>query len=209
MGEQMAVCASGMPGSWSGQWLPLSQKPMTRQATFRHHMMPLEGYCLACQAIATFRRKHCARPPACHLYQSIGNQGMQAHCGCAMVPYATAALQARECWSVAFGDSHTDSERCVLAGYDNGDLKLFDLRMGQLRWQTSLGNGVCGVQFDRRGIPQNKFAAACLESQYHVFDARTLHPVQVQTLALPTTLLENMAMGNLRSKCKHSEATHT
>ena len=80
---------------------------------------------------------------------------------------------------MAFGDSHSDTERCVLAGYDNGDLKLFDLHTGQPRWQTSLGNGVCGVQFDRRGIPQNKFAAACLESQYHIFDARTLHPVQV------------------------------
>ena len=85
---------------------------------------------------------------------------------------------------MAFGDAHTDTERCVLAGYDTGDLKLFDLRNGQLRWQTCLGNGVCGVQFDRRGIPQNKFAAACLESQYHVFDARTLHPVQVCVVPL-------------------------
>ena len=71
----------------------------------------------------------------------------------------------------------------MLAGYDNGDLKLFDLRMGLLRWETALGNGVCGVQFDRRGIAQNKFAAACLESQYHVFDARTLHPDQVSRLS--------------------------
>ena len=34
----------------------------------------------------------------------------------------------RECWTVAFGDCHSEEQRCVLAGYDNGDLKLFDLR---------------------------------------------------------------------------------
>lgn len=67
----------------------------------------------------------------------------------------------------------------MLAGYDNGDLKLFDLRMGMLRWEANLRNGICGVSFDRKGILQNKFVAACLESCFHVFDARTQHPKQV------------------------------
>jgi WD40 repeat protein len=35
---------------------------------------------------------------------------------------------ARDCWTVAFGNSFSDSERCVCAGYDNGDVKLFDMR---------------------------------------------------------------------------------
>ncbi len=35
----------------------------------------------------------------------------------------------RDCWCVAFGNAHNDEERCVAAGYDNGDIKLFDLRM--------------------------------------------------------------------------------
>jgi hypothetical protein len=37
-------------------------------------------------------------------------------------------------------------------------------------------NGVCGLQFDRADIKMNKFVAACLESQLHVYDARTQHP---------------------------------
>lgn len=37
-------------------------------------------------------------------------------------------LQARDCWAVAFGDMYNDEERALLAGYDNGDIKLFDLR---------------------------------------------------------------------------------
>ena len=40
------------------------------------------------------------------------------------------------------GNSYSDSERCVCAGYDNGDIKLFDLRTMTLRWETTLKNGV-------------------------------------------------------------------
>lgn len=45
----------------------------------------------------------------------------------------------------------------------------------QVRWETNVGNGVCGVQFDRKDIEMNKIVASCLESQFHVFDARTQH----------------------------------
>ena len=43
---------------------------------------------------------------------------------------------------VAAGNSFSDSERCVCAGYDNGDIKLFDLRTMTLRWETNAKNGV-------------------------------------------------------------------
>lgn len=45
----------------------------------------------------------------------------------------------------------------------------------QVRWETNVGNGVCGVQFDRKDIEMNKVVATCLESQFHTFDARTQH----------------------------------
>lgn len=38
----------------------------------------------------------------------------------------------RDCWCVAIGNSFNDDERCVLAGYDNGDVKLFDLRTNKV-----------------------------------------------------------------------------
>lgn len=56
----------------------------------------------------------------------------------------------------------------MLAGYDNGDVKMFDLRMNAVRWQANVGNGVCGVQFDRQDIEMNKFAVTCLESVFKV-----------------------------------------
>ncbi|KAH9304480.1 hypothetical protein KI387_008884, partial [Taxus chinensis] len=81
-----------------------------------------------------------------------------------------------DCWSVAFGNSYNDEERCVLAGYDNGDIKMFDLRTGKVRWETRVKNGVCGIQFDHKDIEMNKCVATTLESQFHVFDLRTEHP---------------------------------
>lgn len=72
------------------------------------------------------------------------------------VPDAVMALEPapseskRDCWAVAFGNSFNDSERCVAAGYDNGDVKLFDLRASAMRWETNAANGVVALEFDRR-----------------------------------------------------------
>ena len=83
----------------------------------------------------------------------------------------------RDCWSVSFGDAHTAFSRCLVAGYDNGDVKLFDLAAGRLRWETNVCNGVCGVDFDRKDIEMNKLVIATLESRYRLYDMRTHHPV--------------------------------
>ena len=40
------------------------------------------------------------------------------------------------------GDTHNMDERSVVAGYDNGDIKMFDLRKMALRWETNVKNGV-------------------------------------------------------------------
>ena len=40
------------------------------------------------------------------------------------------------------GNSFNDDERFVAAGYDNGDIKMFDLRMMSLKWETNVKSGV-------------------------------------------------------------------
>lgn len=40
------------------------------------------------------------------------------------------------------GHAFSDLDRCVCAGYDNGDIKLFDLRNMSVRWETNIKNGV-------------------------------------------------------------------
>ncbi|XP_046992196.1 dynein axonemal assembly factor 10 [Schistocerca americana] len=82
----------------------------------------------------------------------------------------------RDCWAVAFGNSYNSKERMVCAGYDNGDIKLFDLKTMELRWETNVKNGVCGLEFDRKDIPMNKLVATTLESKFYVYDTRTFHP---------------------------------
>ena len=80
-----------------------------------------------------------------------------------------------DCWAVCFGDAAADSQKCVVSGYDNGDVKLFDLRKMATRWETNVHNGVCQVSFDRKDIKMNKLSVSCLESQLHVFDMRTFN----------------------------------
>ena len=80
-----------------------------------------------------------------------------------------------DCWTVGFGNSYNDNERSIVAGYDNGDLKLFDLRKNSLVWDHNLLNGVCGLQFDRKDIKMNKLCVTTLEGKFHVFDMRTHH----------------------------------
>lgn len=38
-----------------------------------------------------------------------------------------------DCWTVTFGNCYNDNERVLAAGYDNGDIKLFDLRTNFLQ----------------------------------------------------------------------------
>jgi WD40 repeat protein len=64
----------------------------------------------------------------------------------------------------------------VAAGYDNGDVKLFDLKNQMFIWDTNLKNGVCGIEFDRKDIIMNKLGAATLEGKVNIFDLRTFNP---------------------------------
>ncbi|TPX39907.1 hypothetical protein SeMB42_g06197 [Synchytrium endobioticum] len=94
------------------------------------------------------------------------------------VPVATMhGDRAPDVWTVAFGNAYTATDRCVAAGYANGDLVLFDLRSMGVRWTTNVGDGVCSVEFDRRDVRMNKMVVGALEGRVGVYDLRTLHPV--------------------------------
>eukprot|EP00500_Bicosoecida_sp_ms1_P007240 CAMPEP_0203824502 /NCGR_PEP_ID=MMETSP0115-20131106/51911_1 /ASSEMBLY_ACC=CAM_ASM_000227 /TAXON_ID=33651 /ORGANISM="Bicosoecid sp, Strain ms1" /LENGTH=358 /DNA_ID=CAMNT_0050733541 /DNA_START=188 /DNA_END=1264 /DNA_ORIENTATION=- len=83
--------------------------------------------------------------------------------------------EARDCWTVAFGNSYNDEERVLAAGYDNGDVKLFDLRTNTMRWETNVGNGVVDLEFDRKDIEMNKLLVTTLESKFRIYNMRTQH----------------------------------
>lgn len=83
--------------------------------------------------------------------------------------------RARDCWTVRFGNSHDPDERVVAAGYDNGDIKIFDLRTQKMLHEMNVGNGVCDVAFDRPDIPMNKLIVSSLEGRVRCCDLRTRH----------------------------------
>lgn len=53
------------------------------------------------------------------------------------------------------GNSYNNQERTLAAGYDNGDVKLFDLRNMSLMWETNVKNGVCIKAFKNRFVQLN------------------------------------------------------
>ena len=83
---------------------------------------------------------------------------------------------ARDCWTVAFGNSYSPTERVAAAGYDNGDVKLFDMRTLKMRFEFNTANGVCHLAFDRPDIEANKLIVSSLEGRIRVYNMRTLHP---------------------------------
>jgi WD40 repeat protein len=80
-----------------------------------------------------------------------------------------------ECWSVAFGNAYSPTDRNLVVGYANGDTKMLDLRTMKIAWETNVGAGVCHVSFDRKDIQMNKLCVSSLGGKVHVFDLRTFN----------------------------------
>lgn len=76
----------------------------------------------------------------------------------------------RDCWSVNFGNTHNNQERFVSAGYDNGDLKVFDLRQMKVFWEANVNHGICCTEFDKKNKTLNRLAVSTLEGNLQVFD---------------------------------------
>mmetsp|Transcript_19023 Transcript_19023/g.24840 ORF Transcript_19023/g.24840 Transcript_19023/m.24840 type:complete len:346 (+) Transcript_19023:53-1090(+) len=61
------------------------------------------------------------------------------------------SLGSFDCWSVAFGNSFSDKERCIAAGFDNGDVKVFDLRKNSVLWEFNCERaGISGLEFKKK-----------------------------------------------------------
>lgn len=76
----------------------------------------------------------------------------------------------QDCWTVAFGNTFNTSERCVCAGYDNGDIKMFDLRAMVMRWEANVKQGICHIEFDGKRSELNRVAVGTLNWGVFVFD---------------------------------------
>ncbi|CAO3675163.1 unnamed protein product [Umbelopsis ramanniana] len=73
-------------------------------------------------------------------------------------------------WSVAFANSGT-TDRISAAGYDNGDVKVFDHRGNSYVWDVNVGSGVCSLEFSAVGT--NAVLVAGTLDGFHVIDLTT------------------------------------
>ncbi|KAK3822791.1 MAG: WD40-repeat-containing domain protein [Benniella sp.] len=86
--------------------------------------------------------------------------------------------QGHEVWCVALGKPGSDTEAAgsdaddllVAAGYDNGDVRVMDIRVGRAIFETNLKHGVCAVEFDKRQGKAGKLVATTLEGMMYSFD---------------------------------------
>ncbi|KAF9193046.1 hypothetical protein BGZ51_004279 [Haplosporangium sp. Z 767] len=81
-------------------------------------------------------------------------------------------LGRHDIWCVALGGAGTgtDDSLMVVVGYENGDVRAMDLRMGKAVFETNVKHGVCGVEFDKREGNARKLVATTLEGTMHSFD---------------------------------------
>ncbi|KAL0213725.1 hypothetical protein P9112_005909 [Eukaryota sp. TZLM1-RC] len=81
--------------------------------------------------------------------------------------------QKRECWGVSFGGATSAFDRIMACGYDNGDVKVVDLRMGGILWQTNVGGGAVNLEFDSLNKEKNKLVVTNLDGFVNVYDLKT------------------------------------
>jgi len=78
--------------------------------------------------------------------------------------------QAADIWSLAFANCGA-TERIFAAGYDNGDLKIFDQRSNSYIWGNNLGSGICSIEFSSMG--SDSYVLAGSLNGYHIVNLQT------------------------------------
>ncbi|KAJ6645693.1 Dynein axonemal assembly factor 10 [Pseudolycoriella hygida] len=78
----------------------------------------------------------------------------------------------RDCWTVTFGDGSNQDDRIVCAGYDNGDIKVIDLKNLNEKWSCNVGSGVCKISCDRKSTETNRLIAGTVDGKIHLFDTK-------------------------------------
>ncbi|KAG0348761.1 WD repeat-containing protein 92 [Podila humilis] len=90
-----------------------------------------------------------------------------------------------EVWTVSMNaQSSGADDLLVAAGYDNGDIRVMDIAAGKVVFETSVGHGVCSVEFDRRKGMSPRLIATTMEGALHTFN---LTQGQDAVVSIPST----------------------
>ncbi|RIA90571.1 WD40-repeat-containing domain protein [Glomus cerebriforme] len=70
----------------------------------------------------------------------------------------------RDTWCVAFGNAWNNEERVVAAGYDSGEVKLFDLKAMSTLSEFKTTSGAVSLEFDRQYTKLNRLTIGSLKT---------------------------------------------
>lgn len=79
----------------------------------------------------------------------------------------------RDCWTVTFADGQMHSSRAICAGYENGDIKVIDLRILKERYSHNAGSGVCKVGCERKYDETKRLVAGAVDGSVHLYDVNS------------------------------------
>jgi WD40 repeat protein len=65
----------------------------------------------------------------------------------------------KDIWAVAYGQLK-GLHKVIVIGYENGDIKLFDVNGAQYLWQIQVKDGICSIDFDRDVLLVSTLSAA-------------------------------------------------
>ncbi|RGB25458.1 WD repeat-containing protein 92-like protein [Rhizophagus diaphanus] len=74
------------------------------------------------------------------------------------------AKGSRDTWCVAFGNAWNNKERVLAAGYDSGEIKLFDLKAMSTLSELTISSGVVSLEFDRQYTKLNRLTVGSLKT---------------------------------------------
>lgn len=77
----------------------------------------------------------------------------------------------KDCWTVSFADGSSQNDRIIGAGFDNGDIKVIDLRILKERWSYNVGSGVCKLSCDKKNTKTKRLVAGTVDGGVHLFNA--------------------------------------
>ncbi|KAF9931062.1 hypothetical protein FBU30_010891 [Linnemannia zychae] len=98
------------------------------------------------------------------------------------------------CINMIADEKGNSDELLVVAGYDNGDLRVMDLRMGRAIFEINLGHGVCSVELGHLhgaelGSPiLSSLVATTLEGSMHNIDLVNGHFMTASTISTAGTV---------------------
>lgn len=91
-------------------------------------------------------------------------------CGISAIKKEDGGSGSRDCWTVTFADGAVEDDRVICAGFDNGDIKLIDLRVLKERWSHNIGSGICKLNCEKIYARTVRLVAGTVDGNVHILN---------------------------------------